>query len=208
MACQILKMKSSHLSNRIITNPELQARFGRKAVELRNKLQIDMLEAAGRNTPETVDVITKQLEDLAVGQAQIAQFALERLIEIKTRITNANKAKELQGMPAEMLSDEEKKFIMKHSFAINDNQDEEKKLFDQEQAMMQEYSRASITISAMGFTKAKADVLMQKVRPNSAKGKPAAAPPKGSPSVAISGSQVIIQNSPVPLDQPKKNDIA
>jgi len=107
VACQILGMKSSHLANRIKSNPELQARFGRKAVELRNKLQMDMLEAAGQRTPETVDVIGKQLEELVVGQAQIAQFALNRLVEIRERISKGNEAKLLQGMPPEMLTDDE-----------------------------------------------------------------------------------------------------
>ena len=205
LAADSLGMTRTHLANRIANNRDLKAAFGRKSVGIRNKLDIEKLRGEGKQHAEIVDVIGKQQEELAIGQARIAQIALGRLVQIQDRIEKGNEARQLEGIPVEMLTDDEKKFIYKWRFSINENEDEEKKLFDQEKAMMQAYSNANESVSGVAWKKAQTEALLRKSGINRPKSdKPRSAPPKGSapPQVTITDSNVVIQQ-PQPQPQPQ-----
>jgi len=166
---------------------------------IRNKLDIEKLRGEGRQHPEIVDVIGKQQEELAIGQARIAQIALGRLTEIQERIEKGNEARRLEGVPADMLTDDEKKFVYKWRFSINENEDEEKKLFDQEKAMMQAYSNANESVSSVAWKKAQTEALLRK----SGVGRSQPDRKKMAPPKATAPTQVTISDSNVVIQQPQ-----
>lgn len=202
-AAKMLGMSHNHLNNRISTTAELRARFSKKAAELRIRLDLDAMEANGQKTPDQVDIIGKQLEELAVGQGRIAQIALNRLVEIQERIRKGNEAKQLLNIPPTDLTADEVKLLQRWKFSTNAVGDpvEEKLLLAQEQAMMQEYSRANESCSGVAHKKAQTETLLRKLGSQKNRPRQMTALPKGASPVSsitnISGSQVVI-SAPTP----------
>lgn len=202
IAADAIGIKVGYLKKRIREVPELQARFGKNAIATRQKILFDRMESEGFQVPHKVDVIARQLDELAVGQAQIAQMALTRLNEIQQRMKLGNEAKQFANFKPEELAPMDLNFYLRNKFATGPNGEpiEERMLLEQEQAMMQEYSRANESCSGVALKKAQTEALLRKIgKLDGGKGeRRPTAPPKGvSPVTTInngSGGQIIVHS--------------
>ncbi len=201
IAADSLGVRVGYIKKRISVVPDLRARFGKNAVATRQKIILDKMEAEGFEVPHKVDVIAKQLDELAVGQAQIAQMAMTRLNEIQQRMKLGNKAKEFANFKPEQLTPEDLNFYLRNKFATGPNGEpiEERMLLEQEQAMMHEYSRANESCSVVALKKAQTESLLRKIGREKTPPRRPTAPPKGSLPVTTinngSGGQIIVQAS-------------
>lgn len=199
IAADALGVKIAYIKKRIRHDANLQARFGKNAIATRNKILLDRMEAEGFQVPHKVDVIAQQLDELAVGQAQIAQMALTRLNEIQLRMKLGNEAKKFANFKPEQLTPEDLNFYLRNKFATGPNGEpiEERMLNEQEQSMMQEYSRANESCAMVAFKKAQTEALLRKSGKFDKPPRRPTAPPKGSLPVTTinngSGGQIIVQ---------------
>ena len=175
LAAKHLDITKAVLDNKISTIPALKARFGRTAIAIKKKEEIRKMEEGGED-PRKLEILDMSTQEMAAGQIKVAQVALERLYDIKKRLTLGNEAKEIGRILESKRTPEQQEKFLKWSFGV----DEEKLLLNQEIAMMQEYTNANDVMASTSYKRAQTEALMRKTGNSlrSPRGK-LATPPKG-----------------------------
>lgn len=200
MAAKALGKPISWLKSRINNNPGLKAAFCRKATLIRQRQELLKARSSISQHPEVVDLMAKQTDEFAVAQATVSRNLIGRLAEVQERIRKGNQVKELEGIDEGALTPEQKTFIRTYRFAINDNQDEEKKLLEHERNLIEQHTKSLDVFGTWAHNKAKIEVMMSKLKPKGNQGKPLAAPPKERKVTNIThihDSNVVVQPQPI-----------
>lgn len=179
-----LKMTVKYLRWRISKNPELKARFGINAQRLLAKTEFDKAIKESKSD-KTLTLLQMKIEEVVIGQANLLAWTMERLAEVRDRISNGSKARLLLRKKPELLKPDELEFVERWKF---EDREEEKMLIHQEEYLLREYTHGHSVVVETNMRKAKTDQIIKNIRGKTDGGeqKPRAnvAPPKGAALVA------------------------
>lgn len=202
-AARRLGWTEKQLQSRLSSSVTLRSRFGRDAQKLLAKQEYDAI-AKSEGKSKVMTLLQMKIEELVIGQAQVAAIIMRRLKYVNERIENGNEVKRMLRHMKLVLDEKDKEFIERWKF---EDRDEEKSLLQQEAMLLSEYGKAHAVTVETNYRKAKTEATLagmgyksdEPTKPEAPKEKPKrqlSSPPKGVALVPVTTKS----NEPKPAD--------